>query len=500
MSAADENSREAEYTKFKKYLENEGIIGALKEALLSLYQEPDKPKDALEYLKNNFAEDGALRTELGTVKTENGHLKEKVAALEKEKDLLEEKLSTAKAGLEKAKEQMAKAVALADKTMETEEAPKPEEKSQDTNPTKSPKWVREKSRFASLSPDEWKKRWSEMGATVVQDIPTWKEYSLVKTEDNSEKPTEGNEEEPVDLSSHVSIFSGDITTLGIDAIVNAANESLLGGGGVDGAIHRKAGGLLLEECRTLGGCETGEAKITGGYGLPSRYVIHTVGPRGENPDLLKSCYENCLALMAENGLRTIAFPCISTGIYGYPNTEACAVALQTVHEFLEKTPDRVDRVIFCLFLKKDISIYEKDMQKMFTVNDAKLADTPTEAAAEEMTEEKEPEEPPKPEGKLQDADMAVAPEPETATSPTEPSAEDMTVENNLETPKPEEKLQDVDMAAPEPEKATNRTETAAEDMTEENKLEEAIKPEEELQDADMAAAAPEPEKATSANN
>ena len=275
-----------------------------------------------------------------------------------------------------------------------------EKKSQeDKNPTKSPKWAQVKDGLAALSPDECRKRWSEMGATVVQDIPMWKEYSRLQMEKNSEKPAEGNEEEPVDLSSRVSIFSGDITTLGIDAIVNAANESLLGGGGVDGAIHRKAGGFLLEECRTLGGCDTGEAKITGGYELPSRYVIHTVGPRGENPVLLKSCYENCLALMAANGLRTIAFPCISTGIYGYPSTKACAVALQTVHEFLEENLDQVDRVIFCLFLEKDISIYENDMQKMFPVNakeDAKLAETPTEAAAEEMMEENEPEGAPKP--------------------------------------------------------------------------------------------------------
>jgi len=232
----------------------------------------------------------------------------------------------------------------------------------------SSSWAQEKERLALFSPEELRKRWSDMSAVVVQDIPTWKEYSRIKMKINSGSgKSEGNEEESLDLSSHVSIFSGDITTLGIDAIVNAANESLLGGGGVDGAIHRKAGGLLLEECRTLNGCNTGQAKITGGYKLPSRYVIHTVGPRGENPDSLKSCYENCLSLMAENGLRTIAFPCISTGVYGYPNTKACAVALKTVHEFLKKNPDQVDRVIFCLFLEKDISIYEMDMQKIFPV-------------------------------------------------------------------------------------------------------------------------------------
>lgn len=340
-------------------------------------------------------------------------------------------------------------------TMETtEEAPKPEE-----NPTNSPKWVRVKDRLAALSPNEWRKRWSEMGATTVQDIPTWKEYSRLKLEKNSGKPAaEGNEEEPVDLSSCVSMFSGDITTLGIDAIVNAANESLLGGGGVDGAIHRKAGGLLLEECRTLRGCDTGEAKITSGYGLPSKYVIHTVGPRGENPDLLKSCYEKCLALMAANGLRTIAFPCISTGIYGYPSKKACAVALQTVHRFLEKNPHQVDRVIFCLFLEKDISIYEKDMQKIFPVNakeDANLTVTPSVAAA---SEKNEPEGASKHEEKLQDVDMTAAPEPEKATSPTETAVEDMEENKLAKAAKPEEKLQNSDLAAaPEPEKSSSPT-------------------------------------------
>uniref|UniRef100_A0A1B6CKU7 Macro domain-containing protein n=1 Tax=Clastoptera arizonana TaxID=38151 RepID=A0A1B6CKU7_9HEMI len=148
-------------------------------------------------------------------------------------------------------------------------------------------------------------------------------------------------EKKVDLNSKISMFTGDITTLEIDAIVNAANNKLLGGGGVDGAIHRAAGPSLLEECKTLHGCETGDAKITGGYKLPAKYIIHTVGPRGEKPGLLESCYNKSLEVLIQNNLRTVAFPCISTGIYGYPQQAAAKVALKTVRDFLDKHPDKV---------------------------------------------------------------------------------------------------------------------------------------------------------------
>jgi O-acetyl-ADP-ribose deacetylase (regulator of RNase III) len=157
------------------------------------------------------------------------------------------------------------------------------------------------------------------------------------------------------------VRQGDITRLKVDAIVNAANTSLLGGGGVDGAIHRAAGPQLLEECRGLGGCPTGEARITRGYRLPARHVIHTVGPvyRGtpRDADLLAGCYRNSLQLAVQHRLATVAFPAISCGVYGYPIEEACRVAVNTAAEVLERHPS-LERVIFILFSADDLKVYQ----------------------------------------------------------------------------------------------------------------------------------------------
>jgi O-acetyl-ADP-ribose deacetylase (regulator of RNase III) len=160
----------------------------------------------------------------------------------------------------------------------------------------------------------------------------------------------------------VELIVGDITRLDVDAIVNAANERLLGGGGVDGAIHRAAGPELLAECRTLGGCPTGEARISGGYRLPARHVIHTVGPvwRGGTdgePALLARCYRNCLALAERHGLREIAFPAISTGVYGYPVDAAARVAVREVRAHLAGG-SALERVVFVCFDERNRAAYE----------------------------------------------------------------------------------------------------------------------------------------------
>jgi O-acetyl-ADP-ribose deacetylase (regulator of RNase III) len=166
-----------------------------------------------------------------------------------------------------------------------------------------------------------------------------------------------------DSSARIRVVRGDITKVDVDAIVNAANTTLLGGGGVDGAIHRAAGPELVVECRTLGGCQPGEAKLTRGYNLPARFVIHTVGPfwtgggRGE-AEVLANCYRNSLRLSAGNAIKTIAFPAISCGAYRYPISEAAQIAVETTREFLAQD-DNIDNVIFVVVSDEILAVYRR---------------------------------------------------------------------------------------------------------------------------------------------
>ena len=167
----------------------------------------------------------------------------------------------------------------------------------------------------------------------------------------------------------IKILKGDITNQKVDAIVNAANKSLLGGGGVDGTIHRVAGSNLLEECKILGGCNTSEAKITKGYNLPAKFVIHTVGPvwhggKNQEPKELADCYKNSLELAAKRGIKTIVFPSISTGAYGYPIEKAAKIALERTKQFLEKD-DNIKKVVFVLFSDYDFEIYQEMIKNLF---------------------------------------------------------------------------------------------------------------------------------------
>lgn len=198
---------------------------------------------------------------------------------------------------------------------------------------------------------------------VMAEVKKWSEVRTAAELTKSSNP----------LAKLIAIDKGDITKLEIDAIVNAANSSLLGGGGVDGAIHRAAGRRLYDECRNLNGCKVGEAKITGAYDMKHvKHVIHTVGPQvhrevsEEQRNLLKSCYIESLNIATANSLRTIAFPHISTGAYGYPSDDACNVAVSSVLAWLEANENKIDRIIFVSFSNKDYDIYEKYLKKVFS--------------------------------------------------------------------------------------------------------------------------------------
>ncbi|KAI1370118.1 MACRO domain-containing protein [Hypoxylon crocopeplum] len=199
-------------------------------------------------------------------------------------------------------------------------------------------------------------------------------------------------------NDRIGLFRGDITTLSVDAIVNAANNSLLGGGGVDGAIHRAAGPKLLAECRTLRGCSTGSSKITDAYNLPCNKVIHAVGPvyDDDSPDkseaALRGCYRSALELAVQNRLKTVAFSAISTGVYGYPSMDAAHVACGAVREFLDGDDgQKLDKVIFVTFEEKDVRAYNHRLPRHFPPNTETDADTPIdqEKATEEQTAEAE---------------------------------------------------------------------------------------------------------------
>ncbi|GBM63451.1 O-acetyl-ADP-ribose deacetylase MACROD1 [Araneus ventricosus] len=236
-------------------------------------------------------------------------------------------------------------------------------------------FTKEKKKYLNMNLAEKREEYyCKASYVTLDDIPTWTEYSRII------KRTQPNKEYKADaqLNDKVSIFVGDIKVLEIDAIVNSSNRGLLcsaiikGDASestkvINGGIHRAAGSSLSAECISLNGCGEGEARITGGYKLPAKYIIHTVGPVGLKPILLRNCYLSCLNLAKENGLKTVAFPSISTGQRGYPNRSAAQVALSTVREFLEENVTEMDRIIFGLFESIDVRIYESLMQNYFPV-------------------------------------------------------------------------------------------------------------------------------------
>ena len=241
----------------------------------------------------------------------------------------------------------------------------------------------------------------------LKDIDTWPVFRAAHKCSSKYKLPQLLEPDAA-INSKLSLWRGDITTLEIDAIVNAANHTLLGGGGVDGAIHDAAGRSLHNECSALNGCETGESKLSGGHRLPAKYIIHTVGPIGEHEGQLASCYQSCLRLVEVNSIKSIAFCCISTGIYGYPNLRAAKTALQIVRNWFETSEyakTHMERVIFCVFLKIDFQIYSELMCNFFPTPAPPISDT-NEIGDKESTPPAEDKEP-------------VVPQPPAAVPPLE---------------------------------------------------------------------------------
>ncbi|KAL0810501.1 hypothetical protein ABMA28_010624 [Loxostege sticticalis] len=243
--------------------------------------------------------------------------------------------------------------------------------------TSQTKWKIEKNRIDNMPLEEKRQLYKPGDYIILDKVDPWckfviknKDIEMLKhtlddlTEFEKIKLDSSKDKE---LSEKVSIFQGDITKLEIDAIVNAANSRLIAGGGVDGAIHRAAGPFLQEECNSLHGCATGDAKVTSGYNLPAKYVIHTVGPRDGSVKDLQSCYDKSLSFHHEYKIKSIAFPCIATGIYGFPNRLAAHIALRTARKFLEANED-MERIIFCTFMPVDVDIYKTLMQMYFPVH------------------------------------------------------------------------------------------------------------------------------------
>ncbi|XP_064621962.1 ADP-ribose glycohydrolase MACROD2-like [Lineus longissimus] len=328
--------------------------------------------------------------------------------------------------------------------------------------TRAQLWQKEKEKYLNMPIEEKRLVYKcKDKYLTIDDVLTWPQFA----EENDIQPARKSKilfPYDANINAKVSIWRGDITRLEIDSIANAANSSLLGGGGVDGAIHSAAGRNLFHENNTLNGCECGNAKISGGYKLPARYIISTVGPMGHNEAKLRSCYTRCLEVMLKNKLRSLALPCISTGIYGYPNEDAAVVAMETVRMFLEEHGDKVDRIIFCLFLEKDVNIYSEFMPQYFPLESEK------EVESDQVVEDTEQQDQDNHEtkgGSEPTPESEAEPKPETGTEPKPESVTEPKPEKNGTEPKPENGTDSKPETGTEP-KPESVTEPKPESVTE----------------------------------